>query len=76
MTVSEHQLTNIINNQINNLLEKLNTSLTQFMTSDTSLAQLDNDHYLLAVNSFYYRTFSHHFFSCFRQAYRMISPGC
>ena len=68
MTVSEHQLTNIINNQINNLLEKLNTSLTQFMTRDTSLAQLDNDHYLLAVNSFYYRTFSHHFFPVFRQA--------
>jgi hypothetical protein len=31
MTVSEHQLTNIINNQINNLLEKLNTSLPGYL---------------------------------------------
>lgn len=68
MTLSEQQLSSIINKQLNHLLDELNTSLTHFMVSETSLNQLDHDHYLLAVNSFYYKTFSDHYFPAFRQA--------
>lgn len=68
MTLSEQQLSSIINKQLDHLLKELNTSLKHFMDSEPSLSQMDHDHYLLAVNSFYYKSFRDRYFPSFRQA--------
>ena len=68
MTLTEQQLSSIINDQLQNVLQELNQSLTQLVGRESaSLASID-DRYLLAVNSFYYQSFSDHYFPAFRQS--------
>jgi len=68
VTLTEQQLSMVINQQLNNILSELNQSVTQFVNREKAGLQSCDDQYLLAVNRFYYQTFSDHFFPVFRQS--------
>jgi len=68
MTLTEQQLSSIINKQLSDILLQLNQSVTQFTSGKQAALHSCDDQYLLAVNRFYYQSFSDHFFPVFRQS--------
>jgi hypothetical protein len=67
MTLTEQELSSIINDQLQQVLQELNQSLTQLVDSKYPPPASVDDRYLLAVNRFYYQSFSDHYFPVFRQ---------
>lgn len=68
VTLTEQQLSNIISQQLSDILKELNQSVTQFISRDNPGLYSSDDQYLLAVNRFYYQTFTDRFFPVFRQS--------
>lgn len=67
--LTEQQLSSIINNQLNDVLNELNQYVTSLIREEQAkLPYPADDQYLLTVNRFYYQTFSDRFFPIFRQS--------